>query len=521
MNTARLTVRGEVLDTKTSERPRRKGFLRRKLGMAAAYLNYGIVRGYQGFSKIEDTANAPTPRETFATTEKDGKLRRIGKFLGRQALRVAAVAPFVAAGAMLANNTLRDVAFAAKEATDHSVTIPWNNAVAESALIAIDGRGGKDGTNFGNFLVDTNQATPTAEVRGVEYPAEIGPLDATRMDVSTDIGAADATAKYNPADGKTEMAFYSEGNAPGIEAVNEIIEDNSGTQPDNLHVSTYGNPYHKGGVFDHPIAKKIEPMLDDMGIVNDLQTPAGADDYYWKYDFWANSGNQTGTTNIRQLGNLAVGGHAPYNPAEATATYNFTDEDGVNRHVGEKQYDPLVQTAIDMFHIPDPDSLNKALDMVAPIGINPDVQVQPDYDNGSVAFSEAVQKNFGIYLDPEFCKGIMHFLNGIPQQLTGVEPGPAVPIGDPNILPPDTVITGPGEMPIGPPLPPPAPEVLPPAPDLLLFGLPPAPEQPPLPEPIPTPFPEPLPPPAPFFPPAPEFIPEPAPAPLPDPALAL
>lgn len=426
-------------------------------------------------TKEELLARDQARQEKYATQEGDGWLTRTRKAFGRNALRAYAWLPTVAMGTLGASSVLRPVT-GELHTVIPTVEAKWNPAVA-TTLIPIDGLGGKDGTNWGNFLQDTNQADGATTVKPVQYPAEIFPVGTTTMKDSAAIGTADAYAKYETSKGgDTTIATYSEGNASGLQTVNKIIDDNGGKLPDSVHVKEFGNPYTRAGVFHNPIAKAIDPILKGVGIVPDLQSPKGADNYYWKNDFWANSGNQSGPTQIRLMGELATGGHEPYNPAEAVKTTSFIDVDGVKDHVGEKQYSPLVQKAIEMFHIPDPDSLNAALDKIAPIGINPDVQVQPDYDGGSVALSDAVQKNFGIYIAPDMVNNIAHMLGNIPQQVTGVTPDQVAQIGDPSTIPSNAVVTGPGIAPPTdlPPAPAPAPADIPPAP----ADVPPAPADP-------------------------------------------
>lgn len=474
----------EIVEAESTVNPRTKTMLGRIAAAplrAASWVNkmhYAGVATVIGklpgrLTKEELLAHDQARQEKYAVQEGDGWLTRTRKAFGRNALRAYAWLPTVAMGTLGASSVLRPVT-GELHTVIPTVEAKWNPAVA-TTLIPIDGLGGKDGTNWGNFLQDTNQADGATTVKPVQYPAEIFPVGTTTMKDSAAIGTADAYAKYETSKGgDTTIATYSEGNASGLQTVNKIIDDNGGKLPDSVHVKEFGNPYTRAGVFHNPIAKAIDPILKGVGIVPDLQSPKGADNYYWKNDFWANSGNQSGPTQIRLMGELATGGHEPYNPAEAVKTTSFIDADGVKDHVGEKQYSPLVQKAIEMFHIPDPDSLNAALDKIAPIGINPDVQVQPDYDGGSVALSDAVQKNFGIYIAPDMVNNIAHMLGNIPQQVTGVAPDQVAQIGDPSTIPSNAVVTGPGvapptDLPLAP-----APADVPPVP----ADLPPAPADP-------------------------------------------
>lgn len=503
----------EVAETETTVSPRTKTMLGRIATAplrAASWVNkmhYSLVATAidklpGGLTKEDVLARDQARQEKYATQEGDGFLTRTRKAFGRNALRAYAWLPTVAMGTLGASSILRPVTGVLHD-TIPTVTTAYSPAVA-TTLIPIDGLGGKDGTAWGNFLQETNQANGATTVKPVQYPAEIFPVGTTTMKDSAAIGTADAYAKYETSKGgNTTIAAYSEGNASGLQTVNKIIDDNGGNLPDTVHVKEFGNPYTRAGVFHNPIAKAIDPILKGVGIVPDLQSPKGADNYYWKNDFWANSGNQSGPTQIRLMGELATGGHEPYNPAEAVKTTSFVDADGVKDHVGEKQYSPLVQKAIEMFHIPDPDSLNAALDKIAPIGINPDVQVQPDYDGGSAALSDAVQKNFGIYIAPDMVNNIAHMLGNIPQQVTGTVPDQVAQIGDPNTIPSNAVVTGPGVTPPTdlPPAPAPAPVDLPPAP----AEIPPAPVDPaPIDAPVPAPAEAPADPVINLFPPAPE-----------------
>ena len=487
--TERQTTIETTADAETGDvEPDGRGRVRRVLGRIATaplravswvnQMHYSLVATAIGkmpgkLTKDELLVRDQARQEKFAVHEDDGFMTRSRKLLGRNAVRASAWLPTVAMGALGASSIFRPLVGEVHEMVP-TVELPYTNAVA-TTLIPIDGLGGKDGTAWGSFMQETNQADGATIVKPVQYPAEIFPVGMTTMKDSAVVGSADAYGKYGTSKGgPVTIGAYSEGNDSALETVNKIKADNGGELPSNVHVKEYGNPYTRAGVFHNSIAKTIDPLLKGVGIVSDLQSPKGADNYYWENDFWANSGNQSGPTQVRLLGELATGGHKPYDPTEAVRTINFVDADGVKDHVGQMQYSPLVQKAIEMFHIPDPEGLNNALNKIAPIGINPDVQVQPDYDGGSVALSESVQKNFGIYIAPDMVNNIAHMLGNLPQQVSGTTPDQVTPIGDPSTIPSNAVISGPGVMP---------PTDLPPAP---------APEPAPLPDVLPAPVDQPV-----------------------------
>lgn len=331
------------------------------------------VAGMMGWSKVLDRRARKEEKlqkrlEKLETSDEDSRWTKTKKFLGRRAVLTAFAATSVT-GLVAAMATTRGIELGAVLASDNINMLPVTHDF--SNIIIAGGAGQGDPTG----VIGEMQAKGFHDgynVEGVYYPAEIGPVVGQEtMFNSGAIGSNDMYAKAIDdlnAGRQTELIGYSEGSYVALHTANRIIAENGGVKPDNLSVTIIGSPYAQGGILgsNNPFAKTAGPILDMMGIPKGEPMPPGTHIVYYDTDFWANSGNQVPTTMLRQLIELAAGGHAIPDPNDPS--YTFTDSDGVI-HTVYSRNDVILQALMDGtgLYIADTASANRAINDLFPL----------------------------------------------------------------------------------------------------------------------------------------------------------
>lgn len=338
------------------------------------------VAGMMGWSKLIDRRARKEEKlqkrlQKLEITDEDSRWTKTKKFLGRRAVLTGFAATSVT-GLVAAMATTRTIELGAILASDNINMLPVTHEF--SNIIIAGGAGQGDPTG----VIGEMQAKGFHDgfnIEGVYYPAQIGPVVGQEtMFNSGAIGTNDMYAKAIDdinAGRPTELIGYSEGSYVALHTANRIIAENGGVKPDNLSVTIIGSPYAQGGILgsNNPFAKTAGPILDMMGIPKGEPVPPGTHIVYYDTDFWANSGNQVPTTMLRQLIELAAGGHAIPDPNDPC--YTFTDSDGVI-HTVYSRNDVILQALMDGtgLYVADTASANRAINDLFPLdGSGPNV----------------------------------------------------------------------------------------------------------------------------------------------------
>lgn len=338
------------------------------------------VAGMMGWSKLIDRRARKEEKlqkrlEKFEVTDEDSRWTKTKKFLGRRAV-LAGFAATSVTGLVAAMATTRGIELGAVLASDNINMLPVTYEF--SNIIIAGGAGQGDPTGVIGEM-QTKGLHDGFNIEGVYYPAQIGPvIGQETMYNSGVIGANEMYAKAIDdlnAGRPTELIGYSEGSYVALHTANRIIAENGGVKPDNLSVTIIGSPYAQGGILgsNNPFAKTAGPILDMMGIPKGETVPPGTHIVYYDTDFWANSGNQVPTTMLRQLIELAAGGHAIPDPNDSC--YTFTDSDGVI-HTVYSRNDVILQALMDStgLYVADTASANRAINDLFPLdGSGPNV----------------------------------------------------------------------------------------------------------------------------------------------------
>lgn len=336
--------------------------------------------GMMGWSRVFDRRARKDRKlqkrlEKYEINEDDNRWTKTRKSIGRHAI-IAGVAATSLTGAIAFLSAGRSAELAALLAADNIDMTPVTHDF--SNVIIAGGAGQGDPTG----VIGEMQAKGLHDgynVEGVYYPAQIGPVVGMEsMYNSGAVGTDDMYAKAIDdinAGRPTELIGYSEGSYVALHTANRIIAENGGVKPDNLSVTIIGAPYAQGGILgsNNAFANAAGPILDLIGIPKGEPVPPGTHVVYYDTDFWANSGNQVPTSMLRQLIELAAGGHAIPNPEDPS--YTFTDSDGVI-HTVYSRNDVILQALMDNagLYVADTESANRAINDLFPLdGSKPNV----------------------------------------------------------------------------------------------------------------------------------------------------
>ncbi len=295
----------------------RKGKLRSHLSVAG--LTLAGMRAVEKAGTI--TARLHSARqareEQYAVDEKDTKFIRARKFLGRNAIRIAAASIVSLTAGVITGLKIKsgiDLATGADTVPlDHdpsSIDI-FNTA---STRYLVGGHVDTDGKGLEGAMNNIQGHGANNTVR-IDYPAEIAPFpgDTNTLDQSSQI-ASDKLYnawKASGGDKPIEMIGYSQGTQGVQDAANRIAAENGGVLPNNVNVLLIATPNGESGFFNSPYAQAASPILDGLGIDVNKPIPKGAQVIAMDTDFWANSGDKPATTMISQLIGLAGDGHNP------------------------------------------------------------------------------------------------------------------------------------------------------------------------------------------------------------------
>lgn len=318
----------------------RRGFGSRIL----AHINLSIVQAYGAPEAIRAKEQTWHDNERFQTKETDSRLRRVSKFLGRNAIRGVAGAMTLAGVGAYVGMTYARIA--------HAVDVPYVSmdvknmpyeTMAKTSFY-IGGRGDGTASQYIDYAKTTGTYDPTAINKTANYSASIGPVDAERMDVSTNVAADQMVQAYHDANGAPfEVHAFSEGTVAAIDGLKKL--EAQGVDTSNVTLYVDGGPRGIMGEYNSPYVHAVSPVLSSLGIDPSTDIPKGTKVVVRTYsgDMWGNGGNQSGVTQAAMLGTLG----SNHRPIESGAilinervvdgiTYQeFAYPDGVTNPISE------------------------------------------------------------------------------------------------------------------------------------------------------------------------------------------
>lgn len=253
---------------------------------------------------------------TYAVEEGDSRITRTRKFLGRNALRIAAgtmagLGMTVAVGLRAKYGLEASSPLSGVDTADHFSSNLDISPAADTRYL-VGGRLDDHGTALDAVMTNLKGHDAHQTVR-VEYPADIAPApgDKYTLAESSKIASDKLYTAYKNSNGKTiELIGYSEGTQGVQDAANRIAAENGGVLPSNVKVTLIATPNaHTTGAFNNELIQSSQPILEAFGIDTTRPIPQGAHVLAMDTDFWANSGNKPVTTQVSQLIGLAGDGH--------------------------------------------------------------------------------------------------------------------------------------------------------------------------------------------------------------------
>lgn len=281
----------------------RRGFGRRILD----HINLSIVQAYGAPAAIRAKEQTWHDSERFKAQETDSRFRRISKFLGRNALRGAAGAIAVAGIGTYAGLTYARIAHAVETDVPY-VSMDVKNLPYETMAktsFYIGGRGDGQATQYVDYAKATGTYDPTAINKTADYSASIGPVDAERMDTSTNVAADQMVQAYHDANGAPfEVHAFSEGTVAAIDGLKKL--EAQGVDTSNVTLYVDGGPRGIMGEYNSPYVHAVSPVLDSLGIDPNTDIPKGTKVVVRTYsgDMWGNGGHQSGVTQLAMAGTL-------------------------------------------------------------------------------------------------------------------------------------------------------------------------------------------------------------------------
>lgn len=283
----------------------RRGFGSRIL----AHINLSIVQAYGAPEAIRAKEQAWHDSERFQKKETDSRLRRISKFLGRNAIRSAAGVMALAGVGAYAAHMAHVTDMGVRHVSMDVQNMPYETVAKTSFYIG--GRGDGTASQYIDYAKHTGTYDPTAINKTANYSASIGPVDAERMDVSTNVAADQMVQAYHEANGAPfEVHAFSEGTVAAIDGLKKL--EAQGVDMSNVTIYVDGGPRGIMGEYNSPYVHAVSPVLSSLGIDPSTDIPKGTKVVVRTYsgDMWGNGGNQSGVTQAAMLGTLGTN-HRP------------------------------------------------------------------------------------------------------------------------------------------------------------------------------------------------------------------
>lgn len=332
----------------------RRGFGSRIL----AHINLRIVEAYGAPAAIRAKEQAYHDSERFKAKETDSHLRRVSKFLGRNALRGAAAVAGAAGVAYYADSLYEHYRQAAdtprivNATADH---LPYRTAEVNLSAISTDIQvgGHTQGDPVASGYIDSLKAAGMYDDSNKNVPifwsANMAPIsgDAMPMTLSDAEGASKIVSAVNDANGAPVRIFaFSQGTEATARALNDLAAQNGGRVPDNVTVILEGTPSGDIGLGQSPYVHAVDPVLSALNLETHQPIPPGTHVIVRTdvADAFGNGGRQSGAKLLEMAGGP---GHVVRGPGNGVLLYTY-DKDGVTYEVyGDPDgvNDPLLRIA--------------------------------------------------------------------------------------------------------------------------------------------------------------------------------